>query len=331
MNNPQVSIIVPVYKVEKYIRECVESILQQTFTNFELILIDDGSPDASGRMVDELAAQDARIRVFHQQNAGPGAARNLGLEQAKGEFINFVDADDCVEPTFLDSYHHVNADYDCVFQGFTKLSKNEKCESVHSIKTSTKDHSFDDVFISLLDSGLLGYMCLKQFRRSIIEDHHIRFDESIKYREDFLFTIRYLSFCKRLCITEDTGYLYRLDNPNSLLHTWWDAEEYLYTNDLVFEIVERTWGTNEKLHRYFLQWYANNQYLGFRGLIRDGNRKHNHSSKELEYVGKMVRFYRSIKPNIPYANNIVLDIILRLIWKLGYSPLILRIMRVTIR
>lgn len=84
MNNPQVSIIVPVYKVENYIRACVESILQQTFSDFELILVDDGSPDASGKIIDELAKKDPRIRVFHQKNAGPGAARNLGLENSRG-------------------------------------------------------------------------------------------------------------------------------------------------------------------------------------------------------------------------------------------------------
>lgn len=91
---PKVSVIVPVYKVEKYLPECIESVLAQTFTDFELILVDDGSPDNSGKICDDYAARDSRIRVFHKENGGVSSARNLGIEKAFGEWIALIDGDD---------------------------------------------------------------------------------------------------------------------------------------------------------------------------------------------------------------------------------------------
>lgn len=96
-SSPKISVIVPVYKVEKYLRACIDSILAQTFTDFELILIDDGSPDNCGAICDEYAEKDARIRVFHKENGGVSSARNLGIERSRGEWIAFVDSDDWVE------------------------------------------------------------------------------------------------------------------------------------------------------------------------------------------------------------------------------------------
>jgi len=99
---PQISVIVPVYKVEQYIHRCIDSILSQSFTDFELILVDDGSPDNCGKICDEYAQKDSRIRVFHKSNGGVSSARNLGLDNAKGEWIAFIDSDDFVENEYLE-------------------------------------------------------------------------------------------------------------------------------------------------------------------------------------------------------------------------------------
>ena len=96
-----ISIITPVYNAEKYLRCCIDSIIAQTFTDFELLLIDDGSKDKSGAICDEYAAKDARIRVFHKENGGVSSARNLGLDNAKGEWITFIDSDDWVKQDYL--------------------------------------------------------------------------------------------------------------------------------------------------------------------------------------------------------------------------------------
>lgn len=112
---PELSIIVPIYKVEKYLDECIQSILHQTFTDFELILVDDGSPDACPQMCDAIAEQDSRVRVIHQKNGGLSAARNTGIEAAHGNWLGFVDSDDFVAPDFYEKLYNaaVNADADC--------------------------------------------------------------------------------------------------------------------------------------------------------------------------------------------------------------------------
>ena len=112
---PELSIIVPIYKVEKYLDECIQSILGQTFTDFELILVDDGSPDACPQMCDAAAEQDSRVRVIHQKNGGLSAARNTGIEAARGNWLGFVDSDDFVAPDFYEKLYNaaVSANADC--------------------------------------------------------------------------------------------------------------------------------------------------------------------------------------------------------------------------
>ena len=115
----EISVIVPIYRVEKFLPQCIESILNQTFTDFELILVDDGSPDCCGEICDAAAKQDARVRVIHQANQGLSAARNAGIETARGAWLSFVDADDFVAPNFLEALHDaaVRAGADCAVCG----------------------------------------------------------------------------------------------------------------------------------------------------------------------------------------------------------------------
>lgn len=108
---PLISIIVPVYQVEAYVSECVESLLAQTYTNLEILLVDDGSTDGSGEICDEYACQDSRIRVIHQVNQGLSAARNTGLDQAAGEYVAFVDSDDAVMPDFIETLYDLTGRY----------------------------------------------------------------------------------------------------------------------------------------------------------------------------------------------------------------------------
>lgn len=103
MNNPQISVIVPVYNAEKWLRRCVDSILAQTFTDFELLLIDDGSTDGSPSICDEYAGKDSRVRVFHKSNGGVSPTRNLGIVNPVVAFLTFINADDCVEPDYLEN------------------------------------------------------------------------------------------------------------------------------------------------------------------------------------------------------------------------------------
>ena len=112
MNTPEISVIVPVYKVEAYLPSCVDSILAQTFTNYELWLVDDGSPDNCGKICDEYAKKDARIHVIHKPNGGLSSARNAALDVCKGRYVSFVDSDDWVTPDFLETLYHTLTDFD---------------------------------------------------------------------------------------------------------------------------------------------------------------------------------------------------------------------------
>lgn len=118
VNSPKVSIIVPVYNVEKYLHRCVDSILLQTFTDFELLLIDDGSTDKSVDICDKYALKDSRIRVFHKKNGGVSSARNLGIKKSSGVYILFVDSDDYLSPSHLNNYIKYIGNYEIVYQGY---------------------------------------------------------------------------------------------------------------------------------------------------------------------------------------------------------------------
>ena len=173
-----ISVIVPVYNVEKYLPKCIDSILAQTFTNFELLLINDGSKDSSGTICDEYAAKDSRIRVFHKENGGVSAARNLGLDNAKGEWIAFVDSDDWVLPGYFDPLDNVEDEINIVKFGVLKEIKNQSllinsvCESgVYPIT-----HYFKHPYYTSC--------CYSFFYRNTSHFKSIRFSENIRYSED---------------------------------------------------------------------------------------------------------------------------------------------------
>ena len=123
-NIPKISVIIPVYNTEKFLHRCIDSILTQTYTDFELLLIDDGSKDSSGSICDEYAEKDSRVRVFHKENGGVSSARNLGLDNAWGEWITFVDSDDYIEENFLKSFDG-NLDADLVVGNIQMIRKQE--------------------------------------------------------------------------------------------------------------------------------------------------------------------------------------------------------------
>lgn len=123
MDHPQISVIIPVYKAEKFLHRCLDSILAQTYSNWELLLVNDGSPDNSGAICEEYAAKDARIKVFHKENGGVSAARNTALERAKGVFVTFVDSDDWIDKDCLNTCinNMINNELDLVQFGLRKI------------------------------------------------------------------------------------------------------------------------------------------------------------------------------------------------------------------
>lgn len=212
------SIIVPVYNVENYLKRCLDSIKAQTYADYEAILIDDGSLDASGSICDAYVEQDNRFKVIHKENGGLAAARNTGLGAAVGKYIVFLDSDDDLEKEALTKIRETmnNGCYD--IGSFAARRIDAKRHFLYELR-------FDDmvgerVFDSksrerFLWQDFLQYkagweVCFHVFRRDIIETHHIRFDEQVKYAEDIPFTFRYMLYVCRWVKMPDILYNYTL-------------------------------------------------------------------------------------------------------------------------
>ena len=222
---PKISVIVPVYNVEKYIHRCVDSILAQTFTDFELILVDDGSPDNCGKICDEYAAKDDRILVIHKENGGVSSARNAGLDAAQGDYITFVDGDDFCDVCWTESLYHkiTETDADIVSGIFEIVDENGTVQRPvkHPVKQkdlftekAIQSHLVRDIF-----TGGWGWeVCARLFRADIIQNNHIRFCETCgNYAEDQGFVLECSLFCKKVCSTDAWGYKY-VQHDTSMMH-----------------------------------------------------------------------------------------------------------------
>ena len=211
MTVPLVSIIVPVYNAERYIDKCINSILEQTYPHIELLLIDDGSPDKSGAICDRYAQKDNRVRVFHKQNAGVSAARNTGINQAKGEFITFVDSDDWLEPQCIGECLNIINKNKLDFLQFSSKRVNDKGDILF-LKTGETPILNASQYIEA-DQIYIAAGC-SIYRTSIINATNLKFDEDLKLGEDQLFIYHYISKCQSCMRIKDTFYNYRL-NPES--------------------------------------------------------------------------------------------------------------------
>ena len=191
---PLVSVIVPVYKVEQVVKNCIESILNQTFTDFELILVDDGSPDNSGRICDEYAKKDDRVIVIHKENGGVSSARNVGIDKAKGKYICFVDSDDYAEMSYLQELvEQMNDEVKFAFCCYYKVTESGKRNKV--IIPNKTDYFLIDKnnIFSINDYVVMSQPWNKIFLREIICDNNLKMDESLSIGEDMLFVFEYLS------------------------------------------------------------------------------------------------------------------------------------------
>mgnify|MGYP003490571510 FL=1 len=207
-----VSIIVPIYKVEDYIRECIDSILAQMYPDFELILVDDGSPDSCGRICDDYAKRDNRIKVVHKVNGGLTSARNAGLEVAKGEWIMHVDGDDWIEPDMIESLIEAAqaTGADLVFGDFTKYGP---YAGYYKLPTWSSDKRESmSKYIAYMMTTIWGSIA----KRSLYADHSLKSPEGISYCEDFHLIVRLCHFAKKVVNVHRPFYHYRY-RPTSIM------------------------------------------------------------------------------------------------------------------
>lgn len=200
--SPLFSVIVPLYNREDTIHRCIVSVLEQQCEDFQLILVDDGSTDGSGRICDEFAAKDSRIKVIHQRNGGVSKARKQGLKCATGKWITFLDSDDWFTPDYLSDFAKVLCD-DKDF--YVCCQKNMRNGAVTKYRI-VENMPFLQCFVKSGVCNVLGPVA-KIYRNSIIQQHNIFFDEQMRNGEDHLFILNYLCFCSTLDIVNAVNYI----------------------------------------------------------------------------------------------------------------------------
>ena len=214
---PTISVIVPVYKAEKYLARCVDSVLSQTFTDFELLLIDDGSPDNSGLICDEYAKKDSRVHVFHKENGGVSSARNLGLEKAAGEWIVFIDADDWILPnTFSECMDKCDGS-DMLRFGYTSVYDENGSVTIDKLPEVLSVQEFLGLVVKRRTAvAVWGAI----FRREVFLSNGIFFDTTLRMGEDWLVLVNVILHSKKVNFLQLPLYQYNKYNEGGCVNNF---------------------------------------------------------------------------------------------------------------
>lgn len=212
-----VSIIVPIYNAEKYIAKCIESIINQTFSNYELILINDGSTDNSIQIIKNYEKKYDNIKVFNNKNRGVSYTRNFGLKNATGKYIMFVDADDFLENNCLENLLCNIEDGDIIISNYYRYyGKNKKILKNGNIGNKVLGlDEFKEYFFYYYRKNITNSPCARLYRKCIIDKYNLEFDEDYSLGEDLIFNLNYLKYVHKIVFVNDYLYYYRL-TPNSL-------------------------------------------------------------------------------------------------------------------
>lgn len=265
---PFLSIIIPVYNKGKYLDKCLQSIVSQSFTDWELILVDDGSADESGVICDRWQEQDARIQVIHQQNSGVSSARNNALKQAKGRYIQFTDADDWwAEESFQELFNAITTyeKPDILIYGMTKVYPSGNKKQIHpcAIGGIPLKEFFANLIVEQKETGIYGAVCNKLIARHILDTYHVQFNPSYNLIEDYDFYLSCFAHCKSIAISHQCGYHYLQEAENS---TFSPSFRFHYPHVMTirmkaYNLVEKVCGYI-KANYDILQEEQDNLYLG---------------------------------------------------------------------
>ena len=258
----KVSIIVPIYNNVKYLDKCLDSILAQTYPNLEIILIDDGSTDDSGKIADIYAKKDKRIKVKHQKNAGQSAARNAGIKLASGEFISFVDSDDMITPDFISSLLQIfssKVSLSVCGIHYKYLNKSSsKDVYINSLPARNRQSKKAYILKLLAIDGRMYSSVNKLYRADVIKKHDLKFDETINFAEDTKFVLDYLKHATgEIAFVLEPSYIYNSGTENSTMKsvaTNWANWQNSYHNLRAWlgakpSLSEKFW-----LHLVHLRW-----------------------------------------------------------------------------
>lgn len=273
-----VSIIIPVYNVETYLPKCINSVLAQTYKDWELILIDDGSKDMSGFICDDYAKNDERIIVVHQDNKGVSYARNRGLSVATGQFVCFIDSDDWIDPNFLENFSFSKYHVDLYISGalydtYGKVFSYKKYKEAYCT-------TLDEISSTFIHQHLVnnGYPWGKLFRRELIQKYNLKFDTHLTIHEDHIFILQYCSHIRSMYVTETANYHYTVFDVgrrklSNNVHNYKELiAASIFFNDLLTSI-KLIWNVHESVHKEWMdKFFWAKRLLAMRSLILNGEK-----------------------------------------------------------
>lgn len=230
MKNDLISIIIPVYKVEKYLEKCIESVLKQTYTNLQIILVDDGSPDNCGKICDEYAKKDSRIEVIHKANGGLSDARNVGISKAKGRYIGFVDSDDYIKEDMYEILLNLIKKYDADVSICNLYDVIDGNECIRNKENGIREYSRIDILKEiLLDKNIQSYAWNKLYKKELFDE--IKYPIGKKY-EDIGTTFYLFEKCNKIVVTSEPEYYY-LKRADSLVNNITESTILDYTEIII--------------------------------------------------------------------------------------------------
>lgn len=206
--NELISVMIPVYNAQKHIGKCIESLLKQTYTNIQIVIVNDGSKDDSQIICEEYARKDKRIKLVNQPNGGEGAARNTGLKEADGKYLCFVDADDYVKEDFVENFYNLHKKYNAELSicGFTELKGEEVInETSGNLEQLNQAQAMEKL---LKEDSFKGYVWNKMFKMDIIREHKLQFDVTLAVWTDVLFVFNYMEHIDRVAFDPTPKYYY---------------------------------------------------------------------------------------------------------------------------
>lgn len=285
---PNVSIIIPIYNVEQYLRRCVDSVLQQTLENIEIILVDDGSPDNCPLICDQYKAQDNRVKVVHKKNGGLSSARNAGLKIATGEYILFLDSDDWIEPETAEELVSIAEKYRVdfvrfrpMYAGWPNHSDGELCDfgTEKGMREGIYQRSdmIEEIYPRLfatpeLTLGVVVAAWRSLYGHAFLKENNILFDEEIRYSEDTIFSAKVVVAAQSFFYLDGPRYYHYFYNHKSITKSY--KKDYWENNKRLIQCFEREYGKYEQYNFSTQLWlhklYCVVEALGHRKSFSEG-------------------------------------------------------------
>ena len=295
INHALVSVIIPVYKVEKYLEKCFISVVNQSYDNLEIILVDDGSPDNCGKLCEELALRDKRVKVVHKENGGLSSARNAGMEVAHGEFYYFLDSDDYIDERLIEQCVKKMSDNnaDMVAFNYKKFTEDGKVWSANKIVDSSYIISSEKQRMKVITNHFFKYdfgyeAWNRMYRASIITDNKLKFaPNKLVFSEDICFNLCYLMYCNRIEVIDDELYYYLIRDDSIMGQSKAVIKVQQFTDlaKFVYKIIE-----NSSLHSYI-----KNNYFVIMALLLDIQLSRVELDNRPEYITSDAFLKKSLK------------------------------------